>query len=247
MLTEPAIVEVFSFLGAILLAATVSATARGLSGSDDKSLQVFRKFYVDLVGAFAGIALLSAGGPTSWASSPMLANITSLKGAVSLLPIAVGLLLIGLLIARHRWGPRTRRVDLLVTLLVAAVIVVAVMGLTSRPTTAHRFDRVAQRTFSSYCAGHASDLTEMLELAGPLLDKRGRPQGEDRANRSESAPEPTRATMRIIEETPLGGTVVLQQAGAIETGGVSKRTMTKVKGEFCNAVAIYLTLRSSQG
>lgn len=244
MLTEPAMTEFFSFLSAVLLAATVSATARGLSGNDEKTLEVFKKFYVDLAGAFAGLTLLSAGGPTSWATLPLLASITALDGAVSLLPLAVGVLLIALLIARHRWGPRTKWADLLVTFLVAAVILVAVRGLTSGSSAAQGFDRAAQRVASSYCSGHSSDVAKILQLIAPELNHRETgqegPSEKDANPGAEEERQPAEAPVRSRQDNS-----GLSVGPAFVTTGISERTRKKVRVEFCDAVVIYRALREA--
>ncbi len=246
MLSELSLHGSAGFLTAILLAATVSAAARGLSGDEEKALKAFQKFYLDLVGAFAGLSVLSAGGPSSWTTPPLLANITALNGVSSLLPVAVGLLLIMLLVARQRWGPRTRRADLLVTLIVAATIVIAVLGLTSRSSIAQGFDRSAQRVFSSYCSGHSSDITEILDLTKSLLTpEKTAPSrsGEDNANESQT-------DEMLILQAPVQQALVFDDASlqsqALLGPRISRRTRRQVQGEFCDAVVMYLALRGAQ-
>jgi hypothetical protein len=58
MLSEPLLAEFLSFLAAILLAATISTTARGVAGNNENPLREFKKFYVDLAGAFTGFIVL---------------------------------------------------------------------------------------------------------------------------------------------------------------------------------------------
>lgn len=271
MVAELAVAEVISFLGAVLLAATASAVARGLIGHDERPLRAFQKFYLDLTAAFAGLAVLSVGGPTSWSTSPLLANVTTLEGAVSLLPIAVGLVLIALLLARHKWGRRTKRADVVATIVVAVVIIIAVTVFTSRRSAAQGLDQTAQRAFSSYCKDHSSEMTSILQLTESIdpehressetIDSSGADVAEERGTlvlripaadyfqvsnpplRRQGARRPA-AKRQATRRQATRRQAARRQAERRQ--GMSRDEGERIKREFCDAVAVYMTVRKLQ-
>lgn len=244
MPTNAATAEIVSFLGAVLLAATTSATARGLCGSEERPLRAFRKFYVDLVGAFTGLSLLSAAGPMTWSTSGVLGNITSLEGGIALMPVAVGLLLVVMLFARHRWGPRGRRADLLANCVTAVLILIAVVALTSRPSAARGLDDAANRAFTSYCSGHSSLLAEVLQMGRSDPAKQKTRRKPDALPSSDPAQEyASQVIDRLRSQYPLSEAAPLPGAASPARLGISHRTKREVKGEFCDAVIMYLAMR----
>lgn len=243
MVTELPWAEILSFLGAILLAATASATARGLAADDDKPLAALRKLYLDLTGAFAGLTILTVAEPNTWSQSLLVARLSGSASGVALLPVAIGLLLIALLVGRQRWGSRTPRADLIVTFCVALVIAAAVVLVTSRPAAAQSFDRSAHRAFSSYCSGYSGNLTEIIKFTRFALEEESElSEGNENRDSNTSLNDEFFRLKSVLKPMPLMDAAP-RQSESLAMAGISQRTKKKVKGEFCDALVIYLTLR----
>jgi hypothetical protein len=157
------------------------------------------------------------------------------------------LLLVALLLARQKWGLRGKNADLIMTCGVAVVILVAVSALTPRPSVAQGFDRAAHRAFSTYCSGHSSAVTEIMQLLDPPSDRKQGPRDESREAENEP-PRPGSATVLRIpfEMAPIIDAGMAQNENNVSLG-ISRRTRRKVSGEFCEAVGMYIALRATDG
>jgi hypothetical protein len=240
MIADASITELVSFLSAVFFAAIASASARGLSKTGETPLATFRKFYLDLSAALVGVTLLSLGGFGAWT---MLGTWHLSSTQMSLfLPIAIGLLLLGLAVARHEWTGRKRRrtIDLIATGVLISLIVVAAFIGTSHASAAERLDVAADGAFSVYCSANQGDGLAAAELIAEFWP-RSRPKPESGAKNdrvavasllsSEAAQHPTRK---------MGGTHSHNKSWK------SARNQTP-SSQFCQALEIYLALRSGVG
>jgi hypothetical protein len=153
--------ECLRFLETVFFASIGSAVVRGAASQHDNPLVAFRTYYLDLSASFLGLAFLRSSLPTPSTDFSFL----SFSAAVSssredlVLPIAVMLLLVGVLAVRARWKHDSHRrwADLAATVVVIAVVVIASWHGTSAATNQQRFDRLSNGILAAYCGSAGSD------------------------------------------------------------------------------------------
>lgn len=241
MIEEISITELVSLLAAVFFAAVASASVRGLSDSSETPLASFRKFYLDLSTALVGLALLSVGGLGTWT---MLGTWYLSSTRMNLfLPMAIGLLLLGLALARHKWTGRKRRrsMDLIATGVFIALIVVAALIGTSHATAAERLDAAANGVFGTYCSGHRDEVAATERIVAALWPT-AKPMEESRD-------EVDIARLAVSDNPPALVADIGKGVFHTPRSGRMRRNKKDVRrdltpSEFCDALETYLALRS---
>lgn len=238
MLTEPVWLEFSGMLQATLLAAFASAAVRGNTSVGERPLEVFQKFYLDVSGAFLSLVLLERTD-LGWNPEVSLGGRPMLWAGDVGLPLALALLIVGLLAARHRWSTvkKRRAADGIATAIVLVAVVV-LTGLRTPAGTSHAgMTRIATGMLDVYCSrlGQAAQLAlvdlEIAEIGEQLLGGsvnaggNGRRPGRRRANRLRQVAGPERAPRAVSPPVASGPS----------------------RPEVCEVLRLYLSVRNTRG